>query len=77
MLMLSPAVERYLERHGLNNPNIRKFSSLEEVKANLDTITFEECHRVNILYGITFELNQGVIVDAYQDAVPEGELLLD
>lgn len=55
------------DSHGLNEPGVRHFQSLEEVRENLDTITFAECEWVNMNLGIVFDFAGGVPVAAYED----------
>lgn len=54
------------------NISLRQFNSIEEVKRNLDTITYEECCDIYDRLSIVFLTHKGNIIDAcYEDELPK------
>lgn len=47
--------------------SIRQFKTLEEARANLDTMTLEECNYCNMHHGMIFTMEKGVLVDVQYD----------
>lgn len=65
MLQKPASAVAYEKELGFDDPGIRHFKNLQEVKENLDTLTWEECHYCNTVLGISFSMENGRIVDAY------------
>lgn len=65
MLQKPASAVNYEKELGLDQTGIRRFRNLDEVRDNLDTITWEECIYCNTHLGIIFAMENGRIVDAY------------
>lgn len=65
MLQKPASAVAYEKELGLNDPGIRHFKNIDEVRENLDTITFEECHYCNVKLGLSFSFADGKVVDVY------------